>query len=376
MRKAVLYLRRSTDMQEQSIPDQRTALEVYAKDHHSIIVREFVDDAVSGTSTEGRDAFNAMVKAALNGERLFEAILVWDIRRFSLGDVDEAGYYRHLLRQHGVEVIYVAENLTGDDTDDLIIGTKQWLARQESKDKSKVTFRGMLSLVEKGHWAGGPAPYGYDRALFDHTGRLLRVVKVREPSRMAPGDYVTLVLGDTQKVQTVRRMFELYVQRGLGFRAIVTLLNQEGVPSPNGGRWSVVTVQTLLRNPAYKGAVVWNKSSHGRFHILSKHNDQFEIRSIGQRPATSITRRNGGSSLKMPMSPSCPKSCSPPPRPGAARAVDDDPPVQWLWGEFLVSVVGCAPLRAVRLTPAWTHQAPQRAYVCAVCLRRLFAVWQ
>jgi len=196
MRKAVLYLRRSTDMQEQSIGDQRKALEVYARDHGFLIVKEFVDDAVSGTSTEGRDAFNAMIKAALNGEAAFEAILVWDIRRFSRGDVDEAGYYRHLLRQHGVEVLYVAENLTGDDTDDLIIGTKQWLARQESKDKSKVTLRGMLSLVEKGYWAGGPAPYGYDRALFDRAGRSLRIVKVGEPSRMAPGDYVKLVPGD------------------------------------------------------------------------------------------------------------------------------------------------------------------------------------
>ena len=288
MRHAVLYLRRSTDMQEQSLGDQRKALEVYARDHDYVIIKEFVDDAVSGTSTEGRDAFKAMVKAALNGERSFEAILVWDIRRFSRGDVDEAGYYRHLLRQHGVEVLYIAENLTGDDVDDLIIGTKQWLARQESKDKSKVTIRGMLSLIEKGHWAGGIAPYGYARAIFDTTGQLLRVVKTGEPSRMAPGDYAKLVPGDPDHVKTLQRLFDLFVNRGLGYRAIASLFNQERLPGPSGGRWAIVTVQTLLRNPVYKGAVVWNKTSHGRFHVVRTEGERTEIRSIGKRSATRI----------------------------------------------------------------------------------------
>lgn len=288
MRHAVLYLRRSTDMQEQSLGDQRKALEVYAQDHSFVILKEFVDDAVSGTSTEGRDAFKAMIKTALNGERDFEAILVWDIRRFSRGDVDEAGYYRHLLRQHGVEVLYIAENLTGDDVDDLIIGTKQWLARQESKDKSKVTIRGMLSLIEKGHWAGGTAPYGYDRAIFDSTGQLLRVVKTGEPSRMAPGDYVKLAPGDPDFVKTVQRLFDLFVNRGLGYRAIASLFNQEGIPGPSGGRWAIVTVQTLLRNPVYKGAVVWNKTSHGRFHVVRKEGERTEIHSLGKRSAIRI----------------------------------------------------------------------------------------
>ncbi len=77
-------------------------------------------------------------------------------------DGDEAGYYLHLLLTHGVEVLYVGENFSGDAADDLLRPVKQWQAREESKDLAKVTIRGMLSRVEGGYWNGGSPPFGYD----------------------------------------------------------------------------------------------------------------------------------------------------------------------------------------------------------------------
>ena len=44
-RPAAIYLRRSTDKQEQSIPDQRREVTRYADEHGFSIVAEFVDDA-------------------------------------------------------------------------------------------------------------------------------------------------------------------------------------------------------------------------------------------------------------------------------------------------------------------------------------------
>jgi DNA invertase Pin-like site-specific DNA recombinase len=44
---AVGYLRRSTDRQEQSILDQRKAIERYAAEHGLELARFFVDDAES-----------------------------------------------------------------------------------------------------------------------------------------------------------------------------------------------------------------------------------------------------------------------------------------------------------------------------------------
>ena len=45
-------------------------------------------------------------------------VLCYDVKRFGRLDNDETGYFRHLLRQAGVEVIYVSGNFSGDDTDE------------------------------------------------------------------------------------------------------------------------------------------------------------------------------------------------------------------------------------------------------------------
>ena len=56
------YLRRSTDRQEQSIPDQKRAIETYATEHSLKLVKFYVDDAIRGTDTFGRRAFQQMIK--------------------------------------------------------------------------------------------------------------------------------------------------------------------------------------------------------------------------------------------------------------------------------------------------------------------------
>ena len=61
---AVGYLRRSTDRQEQSIPDQKRACEHYAEEHGLRVLRFYVDDAISGTNTIGRQAFQDLIRDA------------------------------------------------------------------------------------------------------------------------------------------------------------------------------------------------------------------------------------------------------------------------------------------------------------------------
>ncbi|GAI66600.1 unnamed protein product, partial [marine sediment metagenome] len=126
--RTVGYVRRSTDRQEQSIPDQKKALEAYAAKHGLRLVKFYVDDAISGTSTLGRRAFQQMIGDAESPTQRFDIIVVYDVKRFGRIDNDEAGYYRYKLRTHGVEVRYVSENFNGDTTDDLLRPVKQWQA--------------------------------------------------------------------------------------------------------------------------------------------------------------------------------------------------------------------------------------------------------
>ena len=146
------YLRRSTDRQEQSINDQRQVIEGYAVNNGYNVIDYYIDDAISGASSEGRASFLRLIQDAKQSDCPFKFVLVYDIKRFGRVDNDEAGYYRYQLRSNGVEIIYVSEGFNGDDTDDLLRPVKQWQARQELKDLSKVTIRSLLSRADGGWW--------------------------------------------------------------------------------------------------------------------------------------------------------------------------------------------------------------------------------
>jgi DNA invertase Pin-like site-specific DNA recombinase len=280
MIKAVGYIRRSTDRQDTSLKDQRVAIEQFADTNGYKVLRFYEDDAVSGTSVSGRKQFLEMINTAQNGAE-FKAILVWDVKRFSRGDSDEAGYYRHLLRQNGIEVVYITENLKGDDTDDLVLPTKQWLARQESKDKSRDVIRGQLSRVFKGFSTSGH-PYGYYRQIEDKTGVIIQVCKRGEKSRANNEDYTRLIPGDSFEIKVIKRIFDCYTNRGMGKRLIARMLNKEGIPSPRGKKWGLCAIDTILSNQAYMGNLVYNKRSRAKFHRIIKTKKGYEAQYKGK----------------------------------------------------------------------------------------------
>jgi DNA invertase Pin-like site-specific DNA recombinase len=297
--RAVGYVRRSTDRQEQSIPDQKKAIENYVAEHDLRLSKFYVDDAISGTSTIGRRAFQEMMADAQKTNSQFDKIVVYDVKRFGRIDNDEAGYYRHILRTNGVEVIYVSENFNGDVTDDLLRPVKQWQARQESKDLSKVTIRGLLSKVEGGWWMGGTPPYGYDlryenaegkflfilrfmpdgtKQLFDEKGNAIRTLTKGESLNISKRDQAKLVFSDNQRVKTARQIFQMYAEQGKGYKSLAATLHQEGIPTARGpqwahiykGKWTDTTIRAILVNPIYAGDMVWNRRTDARFHRISQ----------------------------------------------------------------------------------------------------------
>lgn len=299
---AVGYLRRSTDRQEQSIPDQRAALERYAFDHGLTIARFYIDDAISGTTATRRPGFQEMVADAQRDPIPFSYVVVYDVKRFGRLGNDEAGYYRHILHTRGVEVLYVSENFSGDGTDDLLRPVKQWQAREESKDLSKVTIRGLLSKVSGGSWMGGTPPYGYDlryqndrspdgeflfvlrymtdgtKQMLDDGGNLLRALGRDEGIVISKRDRARLVPSAPVRVATIERIFRLSAEENRGLRAVADVLNSKGVPSPRGpgysqlfrGTWTAASIRSILINPIYVGDMVWNRRTEARFHRISE----------------------------------------------------------------------------------------------------------
>lgn len=286
---AVAYLRRSTDRQEQSIGDQRAAVRRWVDEHSYEIIREFIDDAISGTSADERPAFQRMISEAQRGE--FKAVVVWASDRFSRGDITETEYHRYLLRKAGVVVLSVTEDYLGRDgiDGDVLRTVKQFQNRQFSVSLAQNTLRGQLSAVMAKSDPGRAPPFGYDREvvapdgsvmfrirfcpgrvreLFDKDGKLTaRYTKGK--SLLKPGREckARLVLSDPQRVEVVRRIFRMCLD-GVGFASIAADLNARGIPAPCQDHWNFTTVKAILENPTYCGNLVWNRRTEAKFYRL------------------------------------------------------------------------------------------------------------
>jgi len=140
-------------------------------------VRWFIDDAISGTSAKGRNAFEQLLGAA-EGDHDFQAILCYDISRFSRGGTNETGYYLHRLKMAGVDVVFTADGIPEGDEGELIQGVKSWQARQYSVKLARDTIRGQISNIrERKSAPGGMAPYGYDKQHMTSDGTVLRTLR-------------------------------------------------------------------------------------------------------------------------------------------------------------------------------------------------------
>ncbi len=282
---AVGYARRSSDLQERSVPDQQAYVEKWAAEHGYRVLRWYVDDAISGTSTKGRDQFARLIADAEDAERRdFDALLCYDMSRFSRGGTNETGYYLHRLNMAGVETLFPAESIPDGDEGELLQGVKSWQARQFSVKLARDTIRGQISNIrERKSAPGGVAPFGYDKQYLTSDGQLLRTFRWMPDGgkqefgpdgkllrTLAPGinikkaksDIVRYVPSTPERVAVIERVFDLCAS-GYGFHYIAQALNADGIASPNGQHWNMSRVGKLLRNPAYRGTIAWNRHTMG-----------------------------------------------------------------------------------------------------------------
>ena len=97
-----------------------------------------------------------------------------------------------------------------------------------SRDRSDRIKESMRARALRGQSLGKP-PYGY-RAGKDGT---LEVVK--------------------EEVAVIELIYRLFTKDELGLRLIVRHLNELGTTTRRGGKWNMVTIRDILRNPTYMG---------------------------------------------------------------------------------------------------------------------------
>lgn len=154
----VVYARYSCDKQtEQSIEGQLRVCKEYAQRNDILILKTYVDEAISGT-TDKRDEFQHMIKDSAKKE--WDYVLVYKLDRFSR-DKYATAIYKKTLKDNGIKVLSCMENIPDTPEGIILESLLEGMNQYYSAELSQKVKRGMKELRLKGNWQGGHIPYGY-----------------------------------------------------------------------------------------------------------------------------------------------------------------------------------------------------------------------
>jgi DNA invertase Pin-like site-specific DNA recombinase len=267
------YYRMSNDEQDTSIEQQREEVERYAQRHGYRIIREYIDEGISGDATEKRKGFQRMTADAKKlGD--FKVILCWNQDRFGRFDTLEAGYWIKPLRDAGVRLETVVQGkLPWDD----FAGRIVYAVQQEGKhaflrDLSRNTLRGKLRNAKKAYFNGGTVPFGFDRLLLNDKDQPVRRLARGERTDKPRGWHTALIpVEDEAELEIVRWIFRTFADRDISVRALTEELNSRAIPGPGSAergrltKWGRQTLLDTLAKPVYIGHSVFGRSGQGKF---------------------------------------------------------------------------------------------------------------
>lgn len=292
MKQAIGYIRRSTDKQDESLDQQRSTLEAFARSKGWQLVHVYVDDAISGSEMK-RPGLSELLQRVTEDSSI-DAVLAWDRNRLARpkDPLDGLLLERRLL-EAGKRVVYAA---TGKEADRSFAGgllgyVEHYQNGDYLRKLSRDTVRGIVARVERGQWPGGPIPFGYDRLILDTTGQPRKIIRdsddgsqvvldvdTRQPveaiprgKRYAKQDHevCTLIPSDPARVRAIQKMFHDFAQ-GVPSRKLRDDLNASGYRTSRGSRFTVQTILPILENPAYLGRCVYNRRTLSKWHRLEK----------------------------------------------------------------------------------------------------------
>ncbi|MBR6613152.1 MAG: recombinase family protein [Clostridia bacterium] len=231
--RAAAYARFSSDNQRvESIDAQLRAIKKYCTDNNILLVKTYTDEALSGTSSDKRDAFLQMIADAKKG--MFDCVIVHKLDRFARNRYDSA-IYRKELKDEGVRLISVLENFDEDNPESvLMMSIIEGYNEFYSLNLRREVMKGQLENAYKGLHNGGTPPLGYD------------VAKDRK-----------LVINEYE-AEAVRIIFDMFTRK-YGYQLIADELNKKGYKTKSKKKFTKNSIAEILRNEKYVGRYVFNK---------------------------------------------------------------------------------------------------------------------
>lgn len=274
------------------IPMQKIECRKFCVEHGWRVVLEKAEKGVSGSkvSATKRDAIQELKAEAGKGN--IDILLVYLFDR--LGRIEsETPYVVEWFVKHGVEVWSTREGQQKIDshTDKLINYIRFWQAAGESEKIAERVATRIQQLNSSGHYCGGTVAYGY-RAV--NKGRVNK-----------KGQPVKDLEIDPNEAPIVQEMFELAAYEGKSAYALARMLNNRGLRTHSGVKFTTVHVLRILRNEGYLGYIITRsaRSQHlPELEILSpklfkKANEMLNMRCTAHAEARRAAHKSDNDTL-------------------------------------------------------------------------------
>lgn len=227
------YCRFSSDMQrEESIDAQVRAIKDYCSREGITLSRIYKDEAKSAT-TDNRPDFQRMF-SDIKTESV-DAVIVHKLDRFSRDRYDSV-MYKRTLKQNGVKLISVLENIDGSPESVILESVLEGMAEYYSRNLAREVRKGLMENAYQCKHTGGCPPLGYDVD--------------------ADGKYIINHI----EAAWVRKAYEMKAA-GHGYTDIARTLNSMGAHTKRGGAFNKNSFHDLFRNEKYKGIYVFNRAA-------------------------------------------------------------------------------------------------------------------
>ena len=194
-------------------------------------------EVVSGETLDGRPEMQKLLKRIESPK--VKAILSVECQRISRGDLEDCGRIMKLLRFTKTNVItpYKIYDLEDEYDRD---GFERELKRGNEYLEyfKKIQKRGTELSLQSGNFLGSTAPYGYRRTWITVGKKKCPTLEIHE-----------------DEARAVRMIFDWYINEGVGATTIAHRLDDMGIKTMTGVRWSRATIATLLENEVYIGKI-------------------------------------------------------------------------------------------------------------------------
>lgn len=264
-KKVAAYARVSTDSENQdnSFQNQKGYFKKAVDNIPELtFIKLYSDQGLSGVYWKKRDGFNKMlhdagidvVKEFDRRSKKEETRYYVSTRKPKFGQIwikNTARFARNTfsfeiiekLREKGVYIRFLTQSIyTKDKKNDFVVKLLMDMDENESRLKSEAVKWGYKRGRENGNLYTHPTIIG-----FDYIQEQNKLIKNKD-------------------AEIIEKIYDWYVNQGLGIRKIINKLYEEGIKAPNGGeKWGSTTIKNILSNEKYYGGDNGLKYDHGEF---------------------------------------------------------------------------------------------------------------